>query len=96
MKKKVGTTTWKRQQKILWSALLTIEEMVPRKGRYGEYVVLYTNAGNTVACSPELAHKLCLFEPFEMKGTVNYYNGGMYLKLKDAQLFNRQTYVEVF
>lgn len=85
---KVGTRKWKHQQKIRWSALLSIEEMVPRRGRYGRYVVLYTNANITVCCGEELANKLCLFEPFEMKGEVQQYHGGTYLKLSNATYFD--------
>ncbi len=81
-----------KKPSIRWSSLLSVEDIVPRRGRFGRYCVLYTNAGNTVCCNEDLAQHLCLFEPYEMFGEVKVFHGGVYLKLERANLFEPSGY----
>lgn len=77
---------------VRWSAMLSIEEIRPRLGRYGKYAVLYTNGNINICCSEEEANKLCLFEPYEMKGLVKVVHGGQYLRLDKAELFDSASF----
>jgi hypothetical protein len=75
--------------------MLSVEEMRPRMGRHGRYVVLYTNADVAICSSEDQAHQLCLYEPFLMTGTINPFHGGTYLKLLNAEPFKGRDFREV-
>ena len=79
-------TKWKDKKKIKWTSLLVIKEISPRKVHDFVYVVLYTDADVTVCCDERQAQRLCLFEPYEMVGYLNYKKGGVYLVLEKAKL----------
>lgn len=81
---------------IRWSGLVKIEDICLKKSRFGNvYAVLYTNSGINI-CSPEQeAAKLCLYEPYEMRGTIKQFLGGQYLKLEKAYLFDPSGYRHV-
>lgn len=78
---------------IKWHSLLNIEDIQPRKSRYGTvYCLLYTNSGLAVCATEQIAQRLCLYEPYEMRGIVKPYIGGSYLKLDRCELFNPDPY----
>ena len=77
---------WQEKRKIKWSSVLIIQDISPRKARDFVYVILYTDVGITVCTDETKANKLCLFEPYEMKGYLNYTKGGVYLVLEKAKL----------
>jgi len=86
-----------QKSKILWSAMLRIEDIQPRKSRWGTiYAVFYTSAGLTVCATEKQAQSICLFEPYEMKGQVKTYDGGFYLKLDRMDLFDPVSFKETF
>ena len=77
--------------------MLRIEDMQPRKSRWGTiYAVLYTSAGLTVCATEKQAQSICLFEPYEMQGQVKTYDGGFYLKLDKLDLFDPVSFKESF
>ena len=70
-----------------FSAMASFEELRPRKGRYGQYVVGYTNKDFSVTMSESIAETLCLYEPYNLTGEIKAFKGGMYLKVEKADLF---------
>ena len=76
---------------ISWGTMSNIEDIQPRKGRHGKYCVLYTMAGN-FCCSENIANRLSLFEPYELSGEVKMVNGGTYLWVNKARLFDARAY----
>lgn len=86
---------WKEKTKIKWNSLLRITDISPRKTRDWIYVILYTDADVTVCCSEIQAQRLCLNEPYEMRGYLNYKKGGVYLVLDRAKLFSGKAYRDV-
>lgn len=91
----VKESKWKQKTKIKWNSLLAITDLSPRKSRDFSYVILYTDAGVTVCCSESQAQRLCLGEPYEMRGYLNYKKGGVYLVLDRASLVNGKNFREV-
>lgn len=87
----------KRQTKrqIKWNSILKVEDISPRKTKDWVYVILYTNAGVTVCCSESQAKRLCLYEPYEMRGYINYLKGGNYLVLEKASLAEGKNFREI-
>lgn len=81
------------KRKVRWSAKLTINDIMPRRTRDFTYVILYTDDGINVCCSDTIANRLCVGEPYEMKGYINFKKGGSYLVLDRAKLFNGMEYV---
>lgn len=86
---------WQMKRQIKWNSILRIEEISPRKTKDWVYVILYTEAGVTVCCSESQANKLCLYEPYEMKGYINYLKGGNYLVLEKATLADGKNFRQV-
>lgn len=87
-KANTNQTKWKEKKRIKWTSMLVINDISPRKSRDYVYVVLYTDANVTVCCNEFQAQRLCLSEPYEMAGYLNYKKGGVYLVLEKATLFN--------
>jgi hypothetical protein len=71
--------------------MASIEDIQPKRGKYNTYCLLRTVAG-TFSCSEKLAEKLCLYEPYEMRGQVRFVLGGTYLWVSTAELFNAGGY----
>lgn len=74
--------------------MLKVEDIRPRKGRYGNFCVLYTNSDACICCSEVQGQKLALFEPYEFTGEVKIRPGGTYLALRKAELFSAASYTE--
>jgi len=91
-KEKRKKTNWKDKKKIKWSSILVITDISPRKSKDWVYVILYTDAEVTVCCSETQAQRMCLNEPYEMKGYLNYKKGGVYLVLDKAELADGSKY----
>lgn len=82
---------------IRWSAMLSVDDMQPRRSRYGTvYCVLYTNANQTVCCDEKTAQRVALYEPYMMKGFVHPYNGGVYLRVEKLEKFDSASFKNVF
>lgn len=79
--------------KIKWHGMLKIEDIQLRRSRYGDiYAVLYTNSGGNIIATEHQASRLCLFEPYQMRGEIKPYFGGQYLKLGGYELFDSSGY----
>jgi len=72
--------------------MVSFEELRPRKGRYGQYVVGYTNKDFSVTMSDSIAETLCLYEPYNLTGEIKTFKGGMYLRVEKADLFHSGEY----
>ena len=82
---------------IRWTGMLKVEDLQPRKSRWGTtYCVLYTNANQTICCSESDGQKICLYEPYEMKGFIHPYHGGMYLRLEKATVYESNSFKNAF
>lgn len=71
---------------------MSIDDISPRKTKDWTYVILYTDADVTVCCSESQAQRLCIGEPYEMRGYLNYKKGGVYLVLDRALLANGNSF----
>lgn len=80
----------KEKKKVKWTSELSITDISPRKKGDFTYHLLYTDLGISVCTSEAIGEKLCLLEPYEMKGYVNFCKGGSYLVLEKAKLQTRQ------
>jgi hypothetical protein len=77
--------------------MLTVEDLQPRKSRWGKtYCILYTNANQTICCSESDAQKIALYEPYQMHGLVHPYHGGMYLRLEQAMEYQANSFKNAF
>jgi len=82
---------------IGWSAMLKVEDIQPRISRHGyKYCTVYTNAGLSVCTSEQKGARLCLYEPYEMKGLIKPFNGGSYLKAESFELFDASSFKNAF
>ena len=84
----------KGKKKVKWSSKLTVNDISPRKTRDYTYVILYTSDHISVCCSETIAQRLCIGEPYEMRGYLSFHKGGSYLVLERAKLFNGGDYFE--
>lgn len=82
----------KGKRKVKWSSKLTINEISPRKTRDYTYVILYTDDSITVCCSEKQAQRLCIGEPYEMRGYISFHKGGSYLVLDRASLMDGKSF----
>ncbi len=87
-------TKWKEKKRVKWNSVLRINDISPRRTRDWTYVILYTDADVTVCCNESQAQRLCINEPYEMKGYLNYRKGGVYLVLDRAKLIETRDYSE--
>ena len=84
-----------KKPQIRWTAMLKIEDICPRRSRWGDpYVLLYTNADVPICAEERVGNQVCLYEPYELQGWLKPYNGGTYLKLEKFELFNSQNYLD--
>ena len=84
----------KPNKKVKWSCVFRVEDISPRKTRDWTYVILETDLGVKVCCSENLAQALCCFEPYEMKGYLNFSRGSTYLVLERANLLHGGEYIK--
>lgn len=82
----------KDKRKVKWNSVLSIEDISPRRKAEFIYVLLYTNLGISVCTSETIGQRLCLFQPYEMKGYVNFCKGGTYLVLEKAKEVEGKNY----
>lgn len=77
----------KREPFIKWSAVLKLEDIVPKRGRHDTtYAVLYVDGGGSLVSSVEIAGKLSLYENYEFTGRVKQTKGGTFLSVSSAEL----------
>jgi len=76
----------KDKKKVKWNAQLSVTDISPRRKGKWTYLLLYTDLGISVCTSEEIGEKLSLFEPYNMKGYINFCKGGSFLVLEKANL----------
>ena len=85
-----------KKPSIKWSAMLKIEDVCPRRSRWGQpYILLYTNAGIAVCADEAIGNRICLYEPYEMRGYLKAFTGGSYLKLEKLEHFDSKKYIDM-
>lgn len=81
----------KKEPFIKWSAVLKLEDIVPKRGRHDtRYAVLYIDGGGSCVSSLEIAERLALYEFYEFSGKVRQTKGGTFLsvsKVVDARSY---------
>jgi hypothetical protein len=78
----------KEKRKVKWNSVLSVTDISPRKKGDFTYHLLYTDLGISVCTSESIGERLCLFEPYDMKGYVNFCKGGSFLVLEKAKLLD--------
>jgi len=77
----------KKEPYIKWSAVLRLEDIVPKRGRHDtEYAVLYIDGGGSIVSSIDIAQKLALFEFYEFSGKVKQTKGGTFLSVSTCKM----------
>lgn len=73
---------------IRWAAMLIVQDMVPKKNRWGGiFITLYTNSKICLCANENIQHEISLFEPYIFKGTIRTRPGSTYLWVDDVKPF---------
>lgn len=79
-----------RESKFKFSGVGWIEDILPRKGRFGQiYIVVYLQGGGTVIASEDWGNLLAIGTVYIIKGSVTMYKGGVSLRAKEFTEVNK-------